>query len=64
MVISNTYVAYTNMANAISFALFNQKEYYNRKHQSLFMNVEDWAILKLHKGYFISFFVSVTKKLT
>lgn len=62
--IPNTDVARTNAADVISFALFNQKEQYDKKHQPLFLKVGDWAILKLHKGYSISSSVGVTKKLT
>lgn len=60
----NTYVARTKAINAIFFALTNQKKYYNRSHQLLFMKVRDWAMLKLYKSYSISSFVGVTKKLT
>lgn len=34
-----------DIAEAISFALFNQKVTYNHKHQPLFMNVGEWAML-------------------
>ena len=60
----DTYVACTEAANAISFAFANHKKHYDRSHQSLFMKVGNWAMLKLHKGYSIPFSVSVTKKLT
>ncbi len=64
MEMRNAYVAHTNAANAILFALFNQKEYYNRKHQPLFMKVGNWAMLRLHKSYSILSLAGVTKKLT
>ena len=60
----DTYVARTEAADAISFALANHKEHYDRSHQPLFMKVGDWAMLKLHKGYSIPSSVGVTKKLT
>lgn len=56
--------ARADAADAISFALANQKAHYNRKHQSLFLKVGDWAMLRLHKGYFIPSSLGVTKKLT
>lgn len=30
--LSDTYIAWTNTTNAISFAFINQKAYYNKKH--------------------------------
>ncbi len=59
-----TYVARTKAADAISFALANQKEHYNRSHQTLFMKVGDWVMLMFHKSFLIPFFVGVTKKLS
>lgn len=59
----DTYMACTEAADVISFALANNKEHYNRSHQLLFMKVGDWAILKLYKSYFISSFIGITKKL-
>ena len=60
----DAYVARTAAADAILFALANQKEHYNRSHQPLFMKAGDRAMLKLHKGYSIPSSVGVTKKLT
>lgn len=60
----DTMAACTDTAEAISFALLNQKVTYDRKHQPLFMKVRKWAILRLHKGYSISTTAEVTKKLT
>ncbi len=60
----DTYVARTGAADAISFALANQQEHYDKSHQPLFMRVGDWAMLKLHKSYSIPSSVGITKKLT
>ena len=60
----NTLQVRTDATDAISFALANQKAHYDRKHQPLFMKVGDWAMLKLHKGYFIPFSAGVMKKFT
>ena len=60
----NTFQAHADAADAISFALANQKAHYNRKHQPFFMKVGDWAMLKLYKGYSIPSSAGVTKKLT
>lgn len=64
MDVPNACVACTDAADAISFALLNQKEHYNRKHQLLFIKVGDWAMLRLYKGYSISSSAGITKKLT
>ncbi len=60
----DTYVTRADVADAISFALANQKAHYDRKHQPLFMKVGDWAMLRLHKDYSIPSLAGVTKKLT
>ena len=60
----DTYVARIAAMDAISFALANHKEHYNRIHQLLFMKIGDWAMLKLHKVYSIPSSIEVTKKLT
>lgn len=62
MAVPNTYIVYTNVADAVLFAFFYQKKYYYRKYQSLFIKVKDWAMLKFHKDYSIFSFVGVTKK--
>lgn len=51
-------------ADAIVFATSNHKEYYDRRHQPLFMKVGIWAMLWLHKRYSIPSALGVTKKLT
>ena len=56
--------ARTDAAEAVSFALLNQKVTYDQKHQPLFMKVGEWAMLRLHKGYSIPATAGVTKKLT
>lgn len=60
----NTLAARAEAADAISFALLNQKEAYDRRHQPLFIKVGEWAMLRLHKGYNIPATAGVTKKLT
>ena len=59
-----TFQARADAADAISFALANQKAHYDRKHQPLFLKVGDWAMLRLYKGYSILSSLEVTKKLT
>lgn len=60
----NINVARTGAADSIVFAFFNYKKYYDKKHQLLFIKVENWAMLKLYKGYLIFSSLKVTKKLT
>ena len=64
LLLLNIFQTRMDTADAISFALANQKAHYDRKHQTLFMKVEDWAMLKLYKGYSIPSSAGVTKKLT
>lgn len=51
-------------ADAISFAMTNQKAHYHRKHQPLFMKKDEWVMLRLHKRYSIPRALRITKKLT
>lgn len=60
----DTYIARVNAADAISFALANQKTYYDRKHQSFVMKVGNEAMLSFQKGYSIFSSAEITKKLT
>ena len=64
VILLDTYVAWIQAVDVISFALANQKKHYDKSHQHLFMKVGDWSMLKLHKGYLIFFSIKVTKKLT
>ena len=41
----------TEIKNAIAFAQMTQKRYYDRKHQSMFFQLEDYALLRLHHEY-------------
>ncbi len=60
----DTLAARADAAKAVSFAVLNQKVTYDRNDQPLFMKVEEWAMLWLHKGYSIPVTAGVTKKLT
>ena len=42
------------IANAIMFAQMNVKHYYDRKHQSLFIKKNEYALIRLHHEYQIS----------
>ena len=64
LLLPNIFQTCTDTVDAISFALANQKAHYDRKHQTLFIKVGDWAMLKLYKGYSIPSSAGVTKKLT
>ena len=50
--------------DAVSWINMNYKKHYDRKHSSLFFKEDEWALLKLHQSYSISFFIEITKKLT
>lgn len=64
MAVLNICVACIDTADAIFFAFFNQKEQYDKKHQSLFMKVGNWAMLRFYKNYSIPSLTGVIKKLT
>lgn len=56
--------ARTDVAEAVSSALLNQKVTYDWKHQPLFMKIREWAMFRLHKEYSIPATAGVTQKLT
>ena len=62
---ANTIVLSTITRNeiidAIAFAQINVKFYYDRKHHSIILVVENWALLRFHKSYNI-FFIAILKK--
>lgn len=47
--------------DAISFALINEKQHYDRAHQPMYLKVGEWALVRLHKGYSIPATLGVTK---
>lgn len=56
----NSIKARTEIKNVIVFAQMSQKLHYDRKHHSMFLQMNDYALLRLHHDYFILF---VKKKL-
>ena len=48
---NNRLITRLEVANAIAFAQISVKFYYNRKHQFMFMKQNDYALIKLYKGY-------------
>ena len=51
------------IVNFIVFAQMNAKYYYDRKHQFMFMKIDDYAYIRLHHDYDISFTTILNKKL-
>ena len=49
--------------DVIIFAQMNVKYYYDRKHQLMFMKINDYVHIRLHHDYDISFIVILNKKL-
>ena len=49
--------------NAIFWINMNYKMHYDRKHTSMFLKVEKWALIKLHHDYNIFFNLNIIKKL-
>ena len=50
--------------DVIAFAQMINKYYYDRKHQFLFMKIDDYALIKLHHDYNISTIEILDKKLS
>ena len=50
--------------DTISFAQINYKHYYDWFYQSMNLKVNNFALLRLHKGYSILSTLAITKKLT
>ena len=46
------------VSDAIAFDQMNVKFHYDRKHESLFMKIDEQALIRLHKSYNISFFIN------
>jgi hypothetical protein len=49
--------------NVIDWAQMINKIHYDRRHSSLFLKVNEWALLQLHHDYFISESKNMTKKI-
>lgn len=58
------FIARKKTRDVLVFVNINYKRHYDRKHQSLFLKFGEYALLKLHKKYFISFTLDMIKKLT
>ena len=54
----------SEVIDAIAFAQMINKYYYDRKHQFLFMKIDDYALIKLHHDYNISTTEILDKKLS
>ncbi len=50
--------------NAINWAQIQNKVYYDRKHSSLFLKVDEWVLLRLHHDYIISDSKNMIKKIS
>ena len=56
--------ARVEVADSIAFAQMNAKYYYDRKHQPMFMKIDDYAHIRLHHGYDIPSTATLDKKLS
>lgn len=56
-------VARTTAQDAIAFAQMANKAAYDRRHQPMFLKINDWALIRLHKGYKIPSTLGITHKL-
>ncbi len=50
--------------NAINWAQMINKTHYDRRHSSLFLKVDEWALLRLHHEYFILESKNMIKKIS
>jgi hypothetical protein len=50
--------------NAINWVQMQNKAHYDRKHSSLFLKIDEWALLRLHHEYFISSLKNMIKKIS
>ena len=53
-----------DVQNSIAFSQTLSKDYYNKKHTSCQLQIDDWIFLKLHKKYDIFFIAILSKKLS
>ena len=53
-----------NVSDVIAFAQMKIKFRYDRRHLSLFMRLDDWVLLSLHKEYNISITAQIKKKMS
>lgn len=60
--ISTIFKTCIDTIDIIFFSLANQKTHYNQKYQLFSIKVGNWAMLRLHMNYSISFVKKVTKK--
>jgi hypothetical protein len=51
------------IADALAWTQLQMKNHYDRKHQSLNLKIEDFVLLRLHKGYNISITKVLSRKL-
>ena len=49
------FIVYIEIFDIIVFVQINVKNYYNEKHQSLFIKVDDYALILLYRKYNILF---------
>ena len=48
--------------DVIAFAQMHAKYYYDKKHASIFMKIDEWTLFRLHKNYKISITIRLNKK--
>ena len=60
--IINQHIVRAKVVDVIFFVIMSQKRHYDRRHQSTFLVVDEWALLRLHKKYNISIIVDIIKK--
>lgn len=60
----NHFVSRTTISDAITFTTISHKPYYDCSYQPVFLKVDKYALLHLHKSYLIPSTLGIAKKLT
>ena len=60
--IINQHIVRTKAIDVIFFVIMSQKRHNDRRHQSTFLVVDEWALFRLHKRYNILTIVDIIKK--
>ena len=63
-IISNKILTRQTVENSIAFSQVMFKHYYDKRHSNHLFKINDWILLKLHKGYNISSTKILRKKLS
>ena len=55
-------IIWIEIIDVVVFVQMHVKYYYDKKHASIFMKIDDWTFFRLHKDYKISITIRLNKK--